>query len=363
MKAINARVIVCVLMSMFMMQVSAQTSNSEKKEQNKPAVATLTTEECKAYLNYLATNTAAQMNLTKLDSTLFVDLFNHNNEPLFAVAQEACTVAGRSYAVGDSLGAYIVREDMLKLFSYPIRDNAAEVAAAVAKDRQLKLAAARAWAVEELNEGRPRTGRVIIATLSDGTELTIPVAMRDDFGWSLVAGGTYQFGADLNAFSGAIGLQYTHHLDRKGNWFIGGKVLGSLRKTYLNDNAVNAGDNYFAYGTEFGGMFGRTFGKHRELRLALEFGLHFEWYKTDSKNVYYEDGSWDEHSSTGNYNAPFSKLTLGYQGIKWPVEVYVSVGVREHDSVWRNEGSKSKVIGTAEIGAKWPIFRHLTNNK
>jgi hypothetical protein len=351
-------------MSMFMMQVSAQTSNSEKKEQNnKPAAAVFANGEAAKYISYMSTHTAEQMGLAEGDFELFKELFANGNEPIFATVEVAGQVAGRGYAAGDSLGIYIIRDGILKLFSYPIRSNAAEAAAAANQDAKIKLAAARAWSVEELHEGRPRSGREIVAKLSDGQTVTIPTQMRDDFGWSLVVGGTYQFGSSLNAFSGEAGVRYTHQIDRDGRWFAGAQVLGSLRKTYLNDNAADAGDTYVAYGTVADLILGHAFGKHREFRLSLMAGLNWEFYKTDSQRRDYADGSWDELSSEGNYLSPEFKLMAQYHPINWAVGFFFSAGVRQHTSVWQNEESQKSWLGTVELGIEVPIFRHVTNNK
>jgi len=350
-----------VLMSA--MFASVAFAQAPKNNQSKPAVATLTTEECKAYTQYLTTHTAEQMGLAEGDFELFKALFANGNEPLFATVEAAGMVAGRGYAAGDSLGIYIIRDGILKLFSYPIRTNAAEAAVAKAIDAKLILAAARAHAVEELNEGRPRSGSEIVASLSDGTEVTIPTKMSDDFGWSAVVGGTYQFGNNLNAFSGELGIRYDHQIDRDGRWFVGGQVLGSLRKTFLNNNAVGAGENYTAYGTVADLILGRTFGRHREFRLSAVVGLNWEFYKTDSQKRVYADGSWDELSSWGNYLSPEAKLMAQYRPVNWGVGFFFSAGVRQHTSVWQNEESEKSWLGTVELGIEVPIFRHVTNNK
>lgn len=364
MKAINARVIVCVLMSMFMMQVSAQTSNSEKKEQNnKPAAATLTAQEVKAYSDYLNTHTAAQMGLAEGDFELFKELFANGNEPIFATVEVAGQVAGRSYAANDSLCVYIIRTDMLRLFSYPIRTNAAEAAKAAKTDAKLKLAAARAWAVEELNEGRPRHRSEIVASLSDGTEVTIPTDGHDIYGWSVVGDATYQMGENRHAFGGELGIRYTTNIDRNANWFIGGQVLASLRKTYFNANATTAGEDYLAYGSVAELMFGRSFGTHHQFKAALVAGLNWEFYKTDSQRRVYEDGSWDEMSSWGNYLSPEFMLHLEYEGYNWPVSLFAEGGIREFVSVWQNEDSIRKFEPQFRLGVTVPVFRHWTRNK
>jgi len=355
-------VVALALMSVMTTEVFAQTS-SQNKSNEKPAPAVLTEAECKAYIQYMSTHTAMQMQLAPVDSTLLLDLFQHANEPAFVVVPTDTIISGRNYVAGDSLGAYIIRTDILRLFSYPIRSNAAEVAKVKATDRMLVLAAARAHAVEELNEGRPRSGSEIVAKLSNGQEVTIPTKMRDDFGWSIVAGGTYQFGNGLNAFSGEAGIRYSIHLDKDGKWFTAAQVLGSLRKTYLNDNAVDAGSDYFSYGTVADVFLGHTFGTHRQLRLAVGAGVNWEWYKTDSQARYYADGSWDEFQSSGNYLSPEFKFMAQYQGINWPVAIFLSVGARQHTSVWQNEDSQKTWLGTVELGVEVPIFRHWTNNR
>lgn len=356
---IAAKAVVVVLISMMTSVVTAQTTSSNM---SKPAPAQLTAAECKAYSDYLTTHTAEQMGLSQLDFSLFVELFKSNNEPIFTVVEQGGMVAGRGYAAGDSLGIYIIRDGILKLFSYPIRSNAAEAKAAANQDAKLVLAAARAHAVEELNEGRPRSGSEIVANLSDGSQVTIPTRMSDDFGWSIVAGGTYQMGNSLNAFSGEIGIRYDHQLDRNGRWFAGAQVLGSLRKTYLNENAEGAGENYTAYGTTADLILGHAFGKHREFRLSAVLGLNWEWYKTDSQKRIYADGSWDTLQSWGNYLSPEAKLMAQYRPINWGVGFFFSAGVRQHTSVWQNEESQRTWLGTVELGIEVPIFRHVTNN-
>lgn len=358
----TAKAVVIVLISMMTSVVTAQTTSSNMSKNEKPAAAVLTAAECKAYSDYLTTHTAKDMGLQEGDFELFKELFSSNNEPIFATVEAAGMVAGRGYAAGDSLGIYIIRDGILKLFSYPIRTNAKEAAAAKATDAKLILAAARAHAVEELNEGRPRSGSEIVASLSDGTEVTIPTKMSDDYGWSIVAGGTYQMGNSLNAFSGEIGIRYDHQLDRNGRWFAGAQVLGSLRKTYLNDNAVDAGENYVSYGTVADLILGRTFGKHREFRLSLVAGLNWEWYKTDSQKRVYADGSWDTLQSWGNYLSPEAKIMAQYRPVNWGVGFFFSAGVRQHTSVWQNEESQRTWLGTVELGIEVPIFRHVTNN-
>lgn len=359
MKQLKSVFAVALMSVMFANVATAQTTTV----QSKPIAAVLTAEECKAYTDYLTTHTAKDMGLQEGDYELFKALFASANEPIFATVEVAGQVAGRRYAAGDSLGIYIIRTDMLRLFSYPIRSNEAEAKAAANQDARLKIAAARAHAVEELNEGRPRSGSEIVAELSNGQTVTIPTKMRDDFGWSIVAGGTYQFGNGLNSFSGEAGVRYSIHLDKDGKWFTAAQVLGSLRKTFLNDNAISAGDDYISYGTVADVFFGRTFGTHRQLRLAVGAGVNWEWYKTDSQARYYSDGSWDELSSKGNYLSPEFKFMAEYQGINWPVAVFLSAGARQHTSVWQNEDSKISWLGQVEVGVEIPIFRHWTNNR
>jgi hypothetical protein len=304
-----------------------------------------------------------QMQLAPVDSTLLLDLFQHANEPAFVVVPTDTIISGRNYVAGDSLGAYIIRTDILRLFSYPIRSNEKEAAAAKATDRQLILAAARAHAVEELNEGRPRSGSEIVASLSDGSQVTIPTKMSDDYGWSLVGGATYQFGKNnLRSVSGELGIRYDHQLDRNGRWFAGAQVLGSLRKTFLNNNANEAGNTYVAYGTVADLILGHSFGTHRQFRLSAVLGLNWEWYKTDSQKRVYADGGWDELSSWGNYLSPEAKIMAQYRPINWGVGFFFSAGVRQHTSVWQNEESQRTWLGTVELGVEVPIFRHVTNN-
>jgi hypothetical protein len=349
-----------VLMSMIANVSFAQDS---KNNQSKPAPAVFAKGEAEKYTQYLTTHSAKDMGLEEGDFELFKALFANGNEPIHATVQVAGLVAGRSYAAGDSLCVYVIRTDMLRLFSYPIRSNEKEAAKAAKTDAKLKLAAARAWAVEELNEGRPRSGSEIAAKLSNGQEVTIPTKMSDDFGWSIVGGATYQFGKNnLRSVSGELGIRYDHQLDRDGKWFAGAQVLGSLRKTYLNNNAVDAGDTYVAYGTVADLILGRTFGRHRQFRLSAVVGLNWEFYKTDSQKRVYADGSWDELSSWGNYLSPEAKLMAQYRPVNWGVGFFFSAGVRQHTSVWQNEESQRTWLGTVELGVEVPIFRHVTNN-
>jgi hypothetical protein len=362
---LTARAVVIVLISMMTSVVFAQTTSSNMSKNEKPAAATLTAAKCQQALAYMATHSKEAVGLKlSIDSVLFVALFENGNEPIYTSVEEAGTVAGRKYATGDSLCAYITAKDgKLLLFSYPIRSNAAEAAKAAAVDAKLKLAAARAHAVEELNEGRPRSGREIVASLSDGTEVTIPEKMSDDFGWSVVAGGTYQMGKNRYALGGELGIRYTTNLDRDGRWFLGGQFLGGLRKSFLNDNAEGAGDTYMAYGTSADMLLGVTFGKHRQFKVAVSAGLNWEWYKTDSQRRVYEDGSWDELSSWGNYLSPEFLLHLEYRGVNWPVYLFGEAGVRQFVSVWQNEDSTRKFEPQFRLGVGVPIFRHVTNNK
>lgn len=351
-----------VLMSMMFANVAVAQA---PKIQSKPAAAVFANGEAAKYISYMSTHTAKDMGLQEGDYELFKALFASANEPIFATVEQGGMVAGRSYAAGDSLGVYVIRDGILKLFSYPIRTNAAEAAKAAKTDAKLKLAAARAHAVEELNEGRPRSGSEIVAKLSDGTEVTIPTKMRDDFGWSLVAGGTYQAGEKRYAFGGEFGARYTHHLDKNGQWFIGGQVLGSFRKTYLNDNAVDAGDDYTAYGTVADLILGRTFGKHREFRLSAVVGLNWEFYKTDSQRRVYADGGWDEMSSWGNYISSEAKLMVEYNPLNWPIGFYAAAGVRQFVSPWQgpDDNTIRRWDPHFEVGMSFNLFRHWTRNK
>jgi hypothetical protein len=355
-------VVVMALMSVMTTEVFAQTS-SQNKSNEKPAPAQLTAAECKAYIQYMGTHTAKQMGLEPVDSFLLLDLFQNNNEPAFVVVPTDTIISGRNYVAGDSLGAYIIRTDMLRLFSYPIRSNAAEVAKAKATDRMLILAAARAHAVEELNEGRPRHRSEIVADLSDGTQVTIPTDGHDIYGWSIVGAGTYQMGENRYALGGELGIRYTTNLDRDGRWFIGAQVLGSLRKSYLNGNAVDAGSDYYTYGTAADLLLGRSFGKHHQFKVALVAGLNWEHYKTNSQARYYDDGSWDELQSSGNYLSSEFMLHLEYEGYNWPVSLFAEGGVREFVSVWQNEDGIRKFEPQFRLGVTVPVFRHWTNNR
>lgn len=355
-------IIVVVLMSMMTITVFAQTV-SQKKSNEKPAAAVFAEGEAKTYSDYLTTHTAEQMGLSQLDFSLFVELFKSNNEPIFTVVEQGGMVAGRGYAAGDSLGIYIIRENILKLFSYPIRTNEKEAAKAANQDAKIKLAAARAWAVEELNEGRPRHRSEIVADLSDGTQVTIPTDGHDIYGWSVVGAGTYQMGENRHAFGGELGIRYTTNIDRNANWFIGGQVLASLRKTYFNANATTAGEDYLAYGSVAELMFGRSFGTHHQFKVALVAGLNWEFYRTNSQERHYDDGSWDELSSWGNYLSPEFMLHLEYEGYNWPVSIFAEGGLRQFVSVWQNEDSIRKFEPQFRLGVTVPVFRHWMNNK
>ena len=358
MKQLKSVFAVALMSVMFANVATAQTTTV----QSKPIAATLTAEECKAYTDYLTTHTAKDMGLEEGDFELFKQLFATNNEPLFATVEKAGLVAGRSYAAGDSLGIYIIRDGILKLFSYPIRSNAVAAAAAAAVDAKLKLAAARAWAVEELNEGRPRYRTEIVADLSNGEQVTIPEKAMNKFGLSAVFGANYQGGAGLNSFSGEGGFSYSIS-NRTGKLFVMPQILASLRQTKFNDNSTRPGEKMTSYGTEAMVYGGASFGKHGEWRFSLGAGADWEFYKTDSQPRYYEDGSWDEMSSEGNDLNPVFKFQMEWDGYNKPFSLFAGLGTRQHSSVWQNNGSKKDWLVLCEVGVKGKLFRHVTNNK
>lgn len=361
MKTKVAAFAVALMSVMFANVATAQTTKVQSNE--KPVAAKFADGEAEKYISYMSTHDAKQMGLSELDFQLFVELFKSNNEPIYTSVEEGGLVAGRKYAAGDSLGIYIIREGILKLFSYPIRTNEKEAAAAANQDAKIKLAAARAWAVEELNEGRPRHRSEIVADLSNGETVTIPTNGHDIYGWSVIADGTYQAGDNRHAFGGEFGIRYTINLDKNANWFIGGQGMGSFRKSFLNANAVDAGDSYISYGTAFDALIGRSFGKHHQFKLALVAGLNWEFYKTDSQARYYADGSWDELQSTGNYLSSEFMLHAEYEGYNWPVSLFVEGGVRQFVSVWQNEDGIRRFDPQFRLGVTVPVFRHWTNNR
>ena len=353
-----------VLMSMMFANVAFAQAPKNNQSNNVPTPAQLTTEETAAIRAALASTPAASMGMLSADSTYFVELLDANNEPIATHVAEAGSLCGTMVEAGDSVRLYVVRTQTgFNLFCDVVRPVAKQVhvvdnSAVLALD----TAAINSQFIEKQHEGRPRYKTIYQADQHLISNGEIVRKAQDKYGLSVLAGGVGQFGSDLNAFSGELGFSYSIG-SRSGRIFLMPEVTASVRRTKYNANANDAGKKYWSYGTEatlFGGL---ALGKHGDHRIALGAGLGWEFYSTDSKARYYDDGSWDELKSKGNYLYPEFKLRYEWDGYNKPISLFTGIGTRLHKSVWQNEVSQKNWLFTVEIGVKVKLFRHVTNNK
>lgn len=349
-----------VLMGMF----SALFITINAAAQNVPAPATLTSQEVAAIKAALAQNPAKAMGMTAADSTLFVSLIESNNQPIITRVAAAGSLCGAEVQENDSVRLFIVRTNsgfniFNEVFYRAPRQEVVEDRTAVAK---VDSAAINSQFVEKQHEGRPRYRTEFQSDMHDISDGRVVEMASDKFGLSLLGGASYQMGNGLNSFGGEIGFNYSF-ANASGRYFLMPELTGSLRMTKYNNNANAAGEKYWSYGTE-GTLFGGfALGKHGNHRVALGIGLGWEFYKTDSQPRYYEDGSWHEMSSIGDYLYPQAKLRYMYDMYNGPLSFFGGIGIRQHKSVWQNNSSEKSWMPTFELGISVKLLRHVTNNK
>lgn len=344
-----------MLMSMFANVVLAQTTTVQSP-------ATLTVEEVTAIKNALTSNSAKAMGMLPSDSTYFMMLLENGNTPLIAEVEQSGALGKVDAQAGDEVKVFIVRTATgFNLYYDVVRKTTKKVQKLdLTKEQKLDTARVQTQFIEQQHEGAPRYRTEYSYTRHDGSEGKIVKKAMDKYGFSVLAGGTYQMGEGLNSFSGELGLSFSVS-DKNGKFFVMPEVVASLRRTMYNDNANEAGEKYWCCGTEgtlFGGM---ALGKYGDHRLALGVGLGWEFYSTDSQARYYEDGSWDEMSSKGNYPYPQLKLRYEWDGYNSRFGVFTGLGLRQHKSVWQNSDSEKSWMPTFELGVKVKIFRNTTS--
>jgi hypothetical protein len=344
-----------VLMSMFVNVSYAQDSTTKSP-------ATLTAEEVTAIKNALTSNSAKAMGMLPSDSTYFMMLLENGNTPLIADVEQAGVLGKVDAKPGDEVKVFIIKTSNGFDLYYDVVRKTTKVVKKLdlTSEQQLDSARVQTRFIEQQHEGSPRYRTEYEFTRHDGSKGTITKKAMDKYGFSILAGGNYQMGSDLNAFSGELGLSFSIS-DKSGRLFLNPEVVASLRRTMFNANANEAGEKYWSYGTE-GTLFGGVaLGKHGDHRIALGAGLGWEFYSTDSQARYYEDGSWDEMSSKGNYLYPQFKLRYEWDGYNNRVGVFGGIGVRQHKSVWQNADAESTWMPTFELGVKVKIFRNTTS--
>ena len=347
--------------SMALLLMSFLTINAQAQV---PAPAQLTANETAAIKTALTQTPAKAMGMTAGDSTLFVSLLENNNAPIVTRVAQAGSLCGVQVEAGDSVRLFIVRANsgfnlFNEVFYRAPKQVQVEDRSAIAA---LDTAAINSQFVEKQLEGRPRYREVYQADNHDISNGVVVKKASDKFGFSLLGGATYQMGNGLNSFSGEFGFNYSIS-NASGRWFLMPELIASLRQTKYNSNANQAGEKYWSYGTEgtlFGGI---AAGKHGNHRVAIGIGLGWEFYSTDSQTRYYEDGSWDEMSSKGNYIYPQAKVRYMYDMYNGPISFFGGIGIRQHKSVWQNNGSEKSWMPTFEVGVSLKLLRHVTNNK
>ena len=347
--------------SMALLLMSFLTINAQAQV---PAPAQLTANETAAIKTALTQTPAKAMGMTAGDSALFVSLLENNNAPIVTRVAQAGSLCGVQVEAGDSVRLFIVRANsgfnlFNEVFYRAPKQVQVEDRSAIAA---LDTAAINSQFVEKQLEGRPRYREVYQADNHDISNGVVVKKASDKFGFSLLGGATYQMGSGLNSFSGEFGFNYSIS-NASGRWFLMPELIASLRQTKYNSNANQAGEKYWSYGTEgtlFGGI---AAGKHGNHRVAIGIGLGWEFYSTDSQTRYYEDGSWDEMSSKGNYIYPQAKVRYMYDMYNGPISFFGGIGIRQHKSVWQNNGSEKSWMPTFEVGVSLKLLRHVTNNK
>jgi hypothetical protein len=332
--------------------------------QNVPAPATLTSQEVAAIKNALAQNPAASMGMTSADSTLFASLLESNNQPIITRVAQAGMLCGAHNEAGDSVRLYIIRTQAgFNLFNNTFfRVPAQKTVVDRSNVAKVDSAAIHSQFVEKQLEGKPRYRVEFQADQHDISDGKIVDKASDKFGLSLLGGATYQMGNGLNSFSGEIGFNYSIS-NASGRYFLMPELTGSLRLTKYNDNANNAGEKYWSFGTEATAFGGVALGTHGCHRIAIGAGLGWEHYQTDSQTRYYDDGSWDEMSSKGNYLYPQAKLRYMYDMYNGPLSFFGGIGIRQHKSVWQNSDSEKSWMPTFELGISVKLFRHVNSNR
>jgi hypothetical protein len=352
-----------VLMGMF--SALFITINAAAQAQNVPAPATLTDAEVVAIKNALASNNAAAMSMTPADSSLFVSLIESNNTPIVTRVAQAGSLCGVEVEAGDSVRLYIARTNKgFNLFNDTFYRVPKHVTVKdYSQEAQLDTIASRAWAVEELHEGRPRYREVIAYDRHDGTVGTIPTKGMDMYGSTIIVAGDYNLGGEVTSFGGRIGFAQSWSLNPTGKWSLKVEIDGIYRRTRFSSNAVKAGEPYTCYATELRLMSGLAFGKHNDWRLYAGPMFGEEFYRTDSPTFVMENGSKRTLKSGGNFAYYGGEVRLEWDGYNSPVGAFVEGGYRLHKSVIQNADMETSGVVTFSVGIAVKLAHKTTNNK
>jgi hypothetical protein len=289
-------------------------------------------------------------------------LLANGNQPILTYIDKAGDLGGEKAEEGDNVTAYLVRTSNGFKLHYDVVRPVAKKVADYSEEQKLDTAAARAWAVEELNEGKPRYRDEMTYERHDGTTGTIPTKAQNMFGTSLVLAGDYNLGAGVTSFGGRFGVAKSFG-SHTGRLCLKGELDAILRRTKFNDNAEQAGEPYTCYATEFKAMAGVAFGKHKDWRLYLGPMVGWEFYRTDSQMTTLDDGSKRGVKSWGNFIYYGANFSIVWDGYNSPVGFFADGGARLHKSVIQNSPIDKEWVATFTVGTYLKLFRNKTNNK
>ena len=342
------KVVAITLMSVCAMQVSAQTSNSEKKEQ--PAV--LTTED-------IANITAAlpTAGFEALEDSLWKVCLSNGNTPLEGTVGQTGMLCGKRVEAGDDYCVFIIRTSTGFMLWNEGTHHVQKKVVDRSQVNSLDTARVNTQFVTRQRTGKPQYGIDYHYEASDGTSGDIHEKRQDKYGVSLVAGADYNLGGDVTSIGGRVGLAYSVS-DKLGKWSLKGEVDGILRRTKFNSNAETPGEPYTAYATELKLMPGYAFGKHGEWRVLAGPMIGWEFYRTDSRESILEDGSRQLLKSWGNFFYYGGVARVEYDWANGPMGFFADFGYRLHKSVVQNDSMLKDGVVTFGFGVNVKLWRH-----
>lgn len=356
---VTAKAVVVVLMSMITSVVTAQTTSSNMSNPT-PAPAILSSADSAQVRAILNSAPAANMGMTPLDSTLFVQLLDNGNDSLEVVFNEASELCGEKYEAGEKAVAYLVRSERgfnlhaIKPVKRPRQVSVADSTQLL----QLDSARVNSQFVVRQREGKPQYGIDYQYEITDGTTKGNIAKMRQDkYGVSLLAGGDYSLGADITSFGGHIGVGYSVG-NKTGRWSLAGEVDAIVRRTRFNHNAEVPGKAYNAYASELKIMPGIALGKHGEWRLRAGGLIGWEYYKTNSRETILDNGDRKTVKSGGDFVYPGAVTRLEYDSFGGPIGGYAEVDYQLHKSIIQNQDMIKEWVWRFSIGVYVKLFRH-----